>query len=214
MSFNLRALVAGVAVAASLAVVSPASAKVVIYYFAGGASDGAAPKPHDDVFGPLDLIGGLPVKALNETKSACGVVNGCTYDYEFKLAGIVPGDTTSIQIQAQAQAKAGGGAQVISYDVFKGAPCAAACVANVSNPKFLGASTVSTNASLMLDLGNGSYFVQIAAPQVVLSGEVGSGSLVENVVPEPMAWTLMLLGFGGVGAAVRRRTVRQAANVA
>ena len=29
-------------------------------------------------------------------------------------------------------------------------------------------------------------------------------------VPEPAAWAMMLLGFGGVGATVRARRVRQA----
>ena len=31
-------------------------------------------------------------------------------------------------------------------------------------------------------------------------------SSVAGVVPEPAAWALMILGFGGAGAALRRRT--------
>jgi hypothetical protein len=42
-----------------------------------------------------------------------------------------------------------------------------------------------------------------AAGAPIATGLVGSGAGV--VVPEPAAWTLMLLGFGGLGAALRRR---------
>jgi hypothetical protein len=49
----------------------------------------------------------------------------------------------------------------------------------------------------------------IAGPSAVkVSGEIGSGSITEMAVPGPMAWLLMLAGFGGVGAALRRRTAR------
>jgi len=49
----------------------------------------------------------------------------------------------------------------------------------------------------------------IAGPSAVkVSGEIGNGSIAEMAVPEPMAWLLMLAGFGGVAAALRRRAAR------
>jgi hypothetical protein len=56
------------------------------------------------------------------------------------------------------------------------------------NPVPLGGSKI--NASINLDLAN-------ARPYTVPT--TGGG------VPEPAAWTLMLLGFGAAGCALRRR---------
>ena len=197
----IKALVAGVALATSLVAVSPASALVIVKDLTGGTGTG-------DTFTPAFTLGTIPAEFLNETKAACGAKNGCTYDFVFKLAGLAPGDTTTLQLAAQAQVgkPAKAVAENISFDAYSGTPGASALPA--SGPSFLGASdnTAPTAPVLTLSLGNGSYFVQVTASQVAVSGEASSGSLTESVVvPEPMAWTLMLVGFGGVGGAMRRR---------
>ncbi len=60
-------------------------------------------------------------------------------------------------------------------------------------------------------LGPGSYYLQI--DNIAQNGELVSGGLVVSA-PEPMAWTLMLVGFAGVGATLRRRTAKSAAMAA
>jgi hypothetical protein len=42
-------------------------------------------------------------------------------------------------------------------------------------------------------------------PGKPLGGELGSQGLLSVAVPEPATWALMILGFGGVGAVLRRR---------
>lgn len=197
----IKTLVAGVALATSLAAVSPASALVIVKDLTGGTGTG-------DTFTPVFTLGTITAEFLNETKTACGTKNGCTYDFVFHLAGLAPGDTTTLQLAAQAQIgkPAHAVAENISFDAYSGTPGASALPP--SGPSFLGASdnTAPTAPVLTLNLGNGDYFVQISASQVAVSGEASSGSLTETAaVPEPMAWTLMLVGFGGVGGAMRRR---------
>jgi len=197
---SIRTLVAGVALATSLAAVSPASALVIVEDLTGGTGTG-------DTFTPTFTLGTLPAEFLNETSAACGAKNGCTYDFIFHLADIGAGDSTTLQVAAQVLMAGHAVAEDISFDVFSGAPGATASLP--SDPNFLGASdnTAPTAPVITLNIGNGDYFLQIAASQVVVGGEASSGSLTESVVvvPEPMAWTLMLVGFGAVGAAMRRR---------
>ncbi|MDB5479253.1 MAG: hypothetical protein JWO83_306, partial [Caulobacteraceae bacterium] len=66
-------------------------------------------------------------------------------------------------------------------------------------------NTAATAPVFTFNLTNGTYYIQITPAQVAVSGEEASGSLQETVVPEPTAWVLMILGFGGVGIAMRSR---------
>jgi hypothetical protein len=196
----IKTLVAGVALAASLAAVGPASALVIVKDLTGGTGTG-------NTFTPTFTLGTLPAEYLFEDKAHCGVVNGCTYDFVFSLAGLGAGDTTTLQVAAQVLIGGHAVAQDISFDMFSGAPGATASLP--TDPNFLGASdnTAPTAPVITLNIGDGDYFLQIAASQVAVNGEASSGSLTENivVVPEPTAWTLMLVGFGATGAAMRRR---------
>src|SRR5579859_1317473 len=127
----IKTWVAGVALATSLVAVSPASALVIVKDLTGGTGTG-------DTFTPAFTLGTIPAEFLNETKAACGTKGGCTYDFVFKLAGLAPGDTTTLQLAAQAQIgkPAHAVAEKISFDVFKGTPGANALLP--SNPNFLG----------------------------------------------------------------------------
>ncbi len=195
----MKTLILGAALATSLVAVTPASAVVVKYYFSGGTGS-----PHDDIFSLTDPLGTLPAKYLYETASSCGVANGCTYDFLFQLAGLPANATSTLEVGAQAFRTVV--AEPISFDLFSGAPGSVASVAAPSNPDFLGASdnTSPTSPVLGVNLGDGSYYVQIAQSQIVIGGEVSSGSLVETV-PDPASWSLMLLGFGVLGVVMRRR---------
>ena len=196
----IKTLVAGVALATSLVAVSPASALVIVKDLTGGTGTG-------DTFSPALTLGTLPAEFLREDVAHCGVMNGCTYDFVFHLADLGAGDTTTLQIAAQVLIGGHAVAQNISFDVFSGSPGATASLPTDGN--FLGASdnTAQTAPVITLNISNGDYFLQITAPQVTVSDEAASGSLTENVVivPEPAAWTLILVGFGGLGAAIRRR---------
>jgi hypothetical protein len=195
---QLKMFAAVASLAASLLAVNPASALVIKYNFTGGVG------VNGNTFDPVDPIGTLPAKFLNESAASCNhVANGCTYDFLFNLAGLTPGATTTIEVGAQAHKVT---AEPISFDLFKGVPGLVASVANPSNPNFLGASnTGTTSPVLAVNLGDGSYYVQIMASQIAVSGEASSGSLVETIVPEPAAWSMMLLGVGLAGAAIRAR---------
>jgi hypothetical protein len=70
----------------------------------------------------------------------------------------------------------------------------------------LGVLSASTQAQLSGDTG-------AFTPRIYSLAFVVEGTTVPNGgvgVPEPAAWALMLLGFGGVGAALRRRRPAQA----
>ncbi|MDB5479247.1 MAG: hypothetical protein JWO83_300, partial [Caulobacteraceae bacterium] len=74
-------------------------------------------------------------------------------------------------------------------------------------------NTAATAPVFTFNLTNGTYYIQITPAQVAVSGEEASGSLQETFVPEPTAWVLMMLGFGGVGIALRRRAAKPAAAI-
>lgn len=194
----MKTLALGATLATSLVAVTPASALVVKYYFSGGTGS------NSDTFSLSDSVGTLPAKYLNETASSCGhVAKACTYDFLFQLAGVPANATSTFEVAAQAFRTVV--AEPISFNLFSGAPGSVASLAAASNPNFLGASDDSkpTSPVLGVSLADGSYYVQIAPSQVAVSGEASSGSLVESA-PEPASWSLMLLGVGVLGGALRR----------
>jgi hypothetical protein len=164
-------------------------------------------------FTPDETIGTILAKNLYEapgmgtasSPDLCTSAGKCTYDFTFVMQGLSAGDTTTLQLSAQAKVGKKAVAENISFDVFSGTPGSTPTL--LSSPTFLGASddTSPTAPVITLDLGNGSYYVQVTPAQIAVSGEEASGSLQATIVPEPMAWTLMLVGFGAVGAAVRSR---------
>jgi len=66
---------------------------------------------------------------------------------------------------------------------------------------------------LSMDFMNTATFDIAAAPGVTYTSEaglLGSDITPSGAVPEPTAWALMILGFGAVGATLRRRGLRLA----
>jgi hypothetical protein len=208
MTMNAKMLAVGVALATSLVASSSASALVISKDLMGGAGGG-------NTFTPAFTLGTLPAEFLFENMTHCaGTKNGCTYDFIFHLAGLAAGDVTTLQLAAQAQigSPVHAVAEDISFNVFSGAPGATASLPSDAN--FLGFSdnTAPTAPVITLSLGNGDYFLQIAASQVAVSGEASSGSLTETAtVPEPASWSLMLLGVSALGVTLRRKRLAAAA---
>ena len=53
-------------------------------------------------------------------------------------------------------------------------------------------------------LGAGTYTLYVPTTSV---GEALSGTVSVAAVPEPAVWSLMILGFAGIGGALRRRSL-------
>ena len=58
-------------------------------------------------------------------------------------------------------------------------------------------------ATLQETLGVGNYVLQVSP--FTPNGEIISGAITVFAVPEPASWALMLVGFGGLGYALRSR---------
>ena len=120
------------------------------------------------------------------------VVASGTYDFTFGVA-----TTADINIDSQAQASHKGTSYVVTLDLYSGAPGAGTLLDSNS----------ATAASFSDILSPGNYYLevsQIKAPTGNTKVSV-SGSISPSAVPEPAAWSLMLMGVGGLGAALRRR---------
>ena len=78
--------------------------------------------------------------------------------------------------------------------------------ASTYNPTFVnanGGTTASAEAALLAALASGKAYLNIHTTQFT-GGEI-RGFLV--AVPEPATWAMMLLGFAGIGLALRRRSL-------
>lgn len=77
------------------------------------------------------------------------------------------------------------------------------------NPAFVTAHTdlAGARAALMAGLGAGQAYLNIHTTAFP-AGEIRGNF---SVVPEPSAWALMIVGFGGAGALLRRRRALAAA---
>ena len=97
-------------------------------------------------------------------------------------------------VLAQLQSSIPGLSEPIEFDLFAGAPGAGTLVAQ---------STDTVGPSVTNILNPGVYYLEPV--QVVNSSLVTGGIHFLSAIPEPAAWSLMLGGVLGVGAALRRR---------
>ena len=211
MTPSVKTLLATAAIgAAGLAPLTSASALSIVKAIYSETNPGG-------LITPLDPFGTILNTSLYETVTAkpgdfCSAPGNCTYYFYFTLAGFAAGATTQIQLQAVSM----GVAMPLDYDLFSGTP--GPTPLPTADPSFLAASGPSGTVGQVIftTLGDGAYYVQVAPSQVFADGEVGSGSLSvtdavgrdggpDPTVPEPATWAMMLVGFGGVGAALRRR---------
>jgi hypothetical protein len=134
-------------------------------------------------FSPANPVGTIPSTI---------VFNFNTYDFTFDMSA-----AGSVETQMQASLVF---PRLIQYSLFSGPP---------GSGTFIDQSALGIGPTVVQTLGPGSYYLQI--DNIAQNGELVSGGLVVSAVPEPMAWTLMLVGFAGVGAALRRRAAKSAA---
>jgi hypothetical protein len=210
----IKTLMAGAALSACVLPMTSALAKpppppvvIVSQVFNNTTMNFAAFTPTETIGTDLaQFLYEVPGKGTKSTPDLCLKASSCTYDFAFTLTGLAAGDTTTLQLAAQF--KNGGQAisEPISFDVFSGTP-GASLPTPTSSPTWIGGSdnTAPTAPVFTFNLADGAYYIQVTPAQVAVSGEEVSGSLSVSVVPEPTAWILMLLGVGGVGAAVRSR---------
>jgi hypothetical protein len=116
-------------------------------------------------------------------------VKGDTYDFTFTLQGSVNSAT-----QAQIQAVFKGLGQAIPFTLFAGSPGSGLAVAD---------SVGTTGPTLQATIAPGSYYLETSS--IAANGELVSGSVDFAAVPEPATWGVMLLGFGAMGASMRRK---------
>jgi hypothetical protein len=73
---------------------------------------------------------------------------------------------------------------------------------------FGGSSSVgNATAFYRFDAGQGAGLDSLGINVKALSNAIVYSTGLPGAVPEPATWTMMILGFGGVGALVRRRRV-------
>jgi hypothetical protein len=180
----MKSMLAATALVTAFAATSASAALVIVT--PGTTTSG----PFDDHFN--NFTGFTPIELNNQN----------TYDFEFDLTTPLAGSVGAIQIQAQ-----GPGAipENITFDLYEGTPGVAGAV-------FMGSSSTGTNAELTFVPAVGPWYVEVT-PTYIKQGtnnEGLSGTLM-IAVPEPATWALMLIGFGGMGAALRRRAAKAVA---
>jgi hypothetical protein len=134
-------------------------------------------------FSPAVSIGTIPTTRVFTTN---------TYDFTFDMSA-----AGSVETQMQASLAV---PRLIQYSLWEGSP---------GSGTFIDESALGIGPTVVQTLSPGDYYLQVDS--IARNGEFVSGGLVVSAVPEAMSWTLMLVGFAGVGAALRRRTAKSAA---
>lgn len=165
-------------------------------------------------------------------RGATGViVNGKSYDVSFvdgTCAQVFVGCNTSSDLNFQTSADAAAAAQALLDQVFVDS------TVNIfqlydSRPGLTAGCTLAyfCSAFIPFDVGPSLFSYALATNESSESGDMVSGisylpqrtadlssqpsgvyarfSLTQSAVPEPATWALMLLGFGGIGLAMRRK---------
>lgn len=176
MNESFRNFAVGLALGASLIAATPASAAVVINPILGGTYTAGAFQADD--------IG--TIKAIR-------LATGNEYDFTFTVA------PDAVVVLSQVQASSiGFGKQLINFSIFSGSPLGVnSFVASSGLPQ--------TGPSITNMLGMGNYFIKVT--NIALNNELLTGGIdVAAEVPEPASWAMMVVGFGLVGFAARRRS--------
>ncbi len=77
--------------------------------------------------------------------------------------------------------------------LFSGAPAGALGAANLY--------TLPSGDTVTYTIGSGHYFVELTTTSAIQS----SGNVAVSATPEPAAWSLMIIGIGGIGGVLRTR---------
>ena len=141
--------------------------------------------------GPFSLSN--PLGTLPATK----MTTGNTYDYTFSLA-MPLGTGSSVQIAAQKLIHGSSVPELIQYSLYTGTP---------GSGTFVSQSSLDFAPTVAFTPTVGAYYVQV--DYIAASGEVAGGTITSSV-PEPASWAMMLVGFGALGVALRRRAAKTA----
>lgn len=144
------------------------------------------------------FLGGPFVGGDLGTIAAIKLLKTNTYDFTFTL---LPG-AGPVLTQLQASV-AGPISEPIQFTLYSGNPGSGA---------FVDMSTKMVGPSLTDSLNPGNYYVQVDF--IAVNKELLTGGLQVTAVPEPATWSLMLIGFGGMGLALRRRAAKPASATA
>ena len=141
--------------------------------------------------GPFSLnnpLGTLPATKLKTSN---------TYDFTFTLEDPL-GTVSSTQVQAQLLAHNASIPQLMQYSLYTGTP---------GSGTFQSQSNLDFSPTLAFTPAAGDYYLEVN--YVAANNEVVGGTLTASV-PEPASWAMMLLGFGVLGGALRRRAAKLA----
>jgi hypothetical protein len=119
--------------------------------------------------------------------------NNNVYNFTFTIGP--PGGTDALT-QLAAAAFTAGNPLPIAFSLFSGTP---------GNPTFITKSPYQVDSTLSLPLDKGKYFIQLVAADVAQNKELVSGGLAVAAVPEPAAWSMMIMGLALIGAGLRQR---------
>lgn len=139
--------------------------------------------------GPFSLNN--PLGTLPATKMKIGN----TYDYTFTLVDPV-GSISSTQVQAQLLVHGGSTPELIQYSLYSGVP---------GSGVFQSQSSLDFSPTIAFSPAAGNYYLQV--DKISANNEVAGGTLTA-AVPEPASWAMMLVGFGVLGGALRRRATK------
>jgi hypothetical protein len=190
MAILKRGLAAGVALGALLALTAPASAAVVI-------DSGSLPMPPS------------PGVTTNFNLGSSLYSPTTDYYFAFQLAGTTDWQS-QIAINYTLKGATKSKSAPLKYSLFEGTCTATTCTP--SGPAI--DVTVPPDQTLGDTLAAGSYYLQLLHTDVTVApGPYKLGpSLVGSYttaatggIPEPAVWSMMILGMGGIGAAMRSR---------
>jgi hypothetical protein len=130
--------------------------------------------------------------SVGTIKSFHAVV-GKTYNFTFTIGP--PGNTQTL-MQLAAAAFVQGSPLPIAFDLYGGTP---------GNPSYITSSNYQIDSTLSLPLTTGKYFMQLTPQYITQDKELVSGGIAVAAVPEPAAWSMMIMGLALMGAGLRQR---------
>lgn len=196
MKFTRKAVFAA-ALVASTAAVTPASAATIVYNF-GGTFSGINGGPFADVNAVFTGVGDTDsVADLGDNTSAISlssfsaVAGGLTYNFTTPVSFFVNRGQNFAGIINQAYSTG-------FVRFFGSSPTAFTSYDGVSSLANTGATFYTDGATAAYNTDRGDVLVT-GASGLSFSADIASPA------PEPATWAMMLLGFGVIGYALRRR---------
>jgi hypothetical protein len=206
-----RVLYAGVA-AFAFAGVASSGAQAANLVANGGFESVTGVTPDSWTIAPgteiQDLTGADYIPCCGATGSAASLAN--------HFASFGPGNVPNVSTLSQTIATAAGAHYALTFDAGAMGGGSEDIVASVyDGAKLLATETLTTVANNNLDTTFAPQtlnFFAGAGPTTISFNAVGDGAnidpILDNVavagVPEPAVWAMMLMGFGGLGVAMRR----------